>query len=281
MSPFIKLCVLIFVFFILYGSAKYFGPEVAIFVLLASLIGAIRYIYLEDSIEKEQTADKDRHNKIIIKKINENIARELDGKFESIVQTYRHTVTENHMGVKNYIKFEKELIKFIESTTSKVDRENLKILETTPSTQFSRHIKDDLIKAVEGEICRRRVEGAWSPDISSHDYEAFCANRFEASGWRARITALTGDQGVDILIQKNGIICAVQCKKYSKPVGNKAVQEVVSGMRHYSAECAIVVAPNGFTKSAFQLAKTNEVNLIHHDDIPHFQPGRERSDDKV
>ena len=57
------------------------------------------------------------------------------------------------------------------------------------------------------------------------------------------------------------------CKKYAKPVGNKAVQEVVAGKTHYKADHAMVIAPNGFTNSAKKLAESNNVMLIHHSEI--------------
>jgi restriction system protein len=54
----------------------------------------------------------------------------------------------------------------------------------------------------------------------------------------------------------------VQCKKYGKPVGNAAVSAVYAGAKHYGAKQAWVVAPEGFTKGAIDLAKSTGVRLI-------------------
>ena len=50
-------------------------------------------------------------------------------------------------------------------------------------------------------------------------------------------------------------------------MGDNAVQEVVAGIKFYDASIGIVIAPNGFTKSANALAEANDVNLIHHSEI--------------
>ena len=74
-------------------------------------------------------------------------------------------------------------------------------------------------------------------------------------------TPTTGDQGVDLITEKDGIRCAIQCKFYSKPVGNKAIQEVIAGRGFYNCDTAMVVTNNSFTKSAKQLAKNSNVQL--------------------
>ncbi len=104
-------------------------------------------------------------------------------------------------------------------------------------------------------------------DIDPVDFEHLCAERLRAIGWNARVTKGSGDQGADIVATKGADVMVVQCKRYAKPVGNKAIQEIVGAMRFYEAGCALVVATNGYTKAAQQLAKVNDVMLGHHDDL--------------
>jgi len=59
----------------------------------------------------------------------------------------------------------------------------------------------------------------------------------------------------------------VQCKLYSNSVGNKAVQEALSGMAFDMAHFAVVVASNGFTRSAVELANSTGVLLLSHNDL--------------
>lgn len=102
---------------------------------------------------------------------------------------------------------------------------------------------------------------------SGEEYEVHCCLLLEKSGWETSRTSSIGDQGVDILARKNGKVLAIQCKYYSSPVGNKAVQEVVAGIRHYSADMGAVVSNAGYTSSAKTLAKSNDIYLLHHFDL--------------
>ncbi len=106
-------------------------------------------------------------------------------------------------------------------------------------------------------------------NFTPEEYEHFCAELLIDEGFDARVTKLTGDQGADIIIYNtdNQPTTVIQCKLYSRPVGNKAVQEVNSARLHYGADYAYVVTNNSYTKSAKELANTNDVMLIHHDDL--------------
>tara|TARA_X000000368_G_C22678734_1_gene557292 strand:- start:124 stop:291 length:168 start_codon:yes stop_codon:yes gene_type:complete len=51
-------------------------------------------------------------------------------------------------------------------------------------------------------------------------------------------------------------------KKYSKAVGNSAIQEVTAGVTHYQGNQAAAVTNNSFTKRAIELAESNNVMLL-------------------
>ena len=107
------------------------------------------------------------------------------------------------------------------------------------------------------------------PDsLSPTEYEAHCAKVLRLAGWRAQTTKATGDQGADVIAEKDGTRVVLQCKKYSQPVGNKAVQEVFAAMRFEHAQHAAVVSNADYTRAARQLAATNGVLLLHHEDLP-------------
>jgi restriction system protein len=103
--------------------------------------------------------------------------------------------------------------------------------------------------------------------MSPQDFERYCALVLRERNWDARLTPPSGDQGVDIVADKRGLRIVVQCKKYAKPVGNRAVQEIVAGIAHQDAQRGIVVATSGYTASAIKLAESNEVLLLHHSEL--------------
>ena len=111
----------------------------------------------------------------------------------------------------------------------------------------------------------RRFDSVRSMDGSR--FEAFIADLFRAMGHRVMLCGGAGDQGVDIVVNPGGRRVAVQCKNHSGPVGNKPVQEVYAGARHHRCVEAWVVAPDGYTSGARDLAKSTGVFLYDADTI--------------
>ena len=107
--------------------------------------------------------------------------------------------------------------------------------------------------------------------MTGEDFEAYVAQILGRIGfYNVQTTKGSGDQGVDILAEKNGMKYAFQCKRYDKPVGNKAVQEVFSGKFFYHCHTAVVVTNNYFTQSAKDLAYENGVVLWDRDYMQKF-----------
>jgi HJR/Mrr/RecB family endonuclease len=102
--------------------------------------------------------------------------------------------------------------------------------------------------------------------LSPLAYEAYCALLLRDAGWQAHKTARR-DQGVDVIAALRGTKVAIQCKMYTHPVGNRAVQEVVAGRLHYGADMAVVVSTAPYTYAARELAASTRVLLLHHDQL--------------
>lgn len=99
--------------------------------------------------------------------------------------------------------------------------------------------------------------------LTPYEFEAYCAELLNQNGWSARATAGSGDQGIDIIAEKDGVRAVFQVKKYTSPVGNKAVQEIIAGRIYASADMAFVVTNTSFTPSARALAEASDVGLLH------------------
>ena len=93
-------------------------------------------------------------------------------------------------------------------------------------------------------------------------FEYWCIDLLKESGFKnVKHTGSSGDQGVDIIAEKDGLRYAIQCKFYSSKLGNAPVQEVFAGKSHYNCDVAVVMTNNYFTKSAFELASSTGVLL--------------------
>jgi HJR/Mrr/RecB family endonuclease len=112
---------------------------------------------------------------------------------------------------------------------------------------------------------------AFCDNMTPAEFEGYCAEELRQAGWNARVTLQSRDQGVDVVAEKNGVRIVVQCKLYSGPVGNKAVQEAAAGRAHEKADYGAVVTNNRYTSAAEQLAATNSVLLIHYRDLRNIE----------
>ena len=93
------------------------------------------------------------------------------------------------------------------------------------------------------------------------EFEEFVAKLFTKKGYTVSMTKHSGDQGIDVIVEKNNSKMGIQTKCYSNTVGNSAIQEVVAGKNYYKLDKAIVITNNFFTLSAIKLAEANEVIL--------------------
>ena len=101
--------------------------------------------------------------------------------------------------------------------------------------------------------------------MNGYEFEKFISILFTKMGYMTEITKGSGDQGMDVIAERNGSKIGIQAKCYSSKVSNKAVQEIFASLNHYNCDKGIVVTNNYFTNSALELAKSNNVILWDRD----------------
>lgn len=99
-------------------------------------------------------------------------------------------------------------------------------------------------------------------NMTGSQFESLLVSVFSVLGYNVSITPATGDYGADLLMTMDDKKIAVQAKRRSNNVGNRAVQEVCAGMLHYGADEGWVVTNSGFTKGAFEQAKSAGITLV-------------------
>ena len=98
--------------------------------------------------------------------------------------------------------------------------------------------------------------------LDGHSFEYFCADLLYYNGYtNIQVTSGSGDFGVDILCNLNTETYAIQCKCYSGNVGNKAVQEVVTGRIFYNCTKSVVMTNSYFTAAAEETARLTNTEL--------------------
>lgn len=99
-------------------------------------------------------------------------------------------------------------------------------------------------------------------DMEGVDFEQFCASLLKNHGFtEIELTKASGDFGIDILAQKEGITFAIQCKRYQDSVGVKAIQEAYFGRDYYDCMVGAVMTNQYFTAPAVEAAKKLKILL--------------------
>lgn len=254
--PYFFVVWLISIAFPIYGLAEMNSPPTQAELDRRKLIEASKI-----QREKERQDEK----KQLVRSYKKEVTKIVNEEFDTIRNAYLQLVSTNAFGKKNYENFRNELIDFVKEKPQLLSINNK--LKTKHEYEYDLYFVDKELEKIGNIIDKENQKDNFIPDMSPRDYEIFCASQFKKFGWKAEATVGSGDQGVDVVAKKKGLILVAQCKKFSKPVPNKAVQEVVAGIKFYKADSGVVIAPNGFTKSAEKLAAANNIQLIHHSEI--------------
>lgn len=179
-------------------------------------------------------------------KIIYNKPKDLDGFIKNLLDAYGENY-EEYLNLFEYLLKERGLE--IDSINERInDAIKMKELDS-----FKKEITNKTSKFLS-------LKGVDSLD--GYEFENFLKIILEKMGYSVENTKLSGDQGADLIAQKFGEKIVIQAKRYKGKVGNKAVQEVVASIAHYDANRGIVVTNSEFTKSAIELAHSNNIKLI-------------------
>lgn len=111
-------------------------------------------------------------------------------------------------------------------------------------------------------LIRRRRRDILPDAMEGHEFERYCAELLEANGFQeVEVTKGSGDYGVDILAEKDGVTYAIQCKRYTGPVGVAAVQQAYAGRDYYDRMVGAVLTNQYFTAPAVEAARKLKILL--------------------
>jgi restriction system protein len=103
--------------------------------------------------------------------------------------------------------------------------------------------------------------------MSGTEFEDHVARVARSCGVPVIMTPLSGDWGVDLIVGHRPNRLAIQCKRYSRPIGPGAVQEVVAGAPMQECTRTMVVSNQEFTPAARRLAELHGCALVGGPDL--------------
>lgn len=195
----------------------------------------------------------------------------------TLAMKYHQTIYKDDYGVFKFDKWEREAKYFIENVLIQ-DNTTYQFLnggsDSYDNNKRFYAVSDIVFSVAQEEYVKMTAEAPDEhvevDDFTGEEFESYCVSLLNAHGWDANKTKSSGDQGVDIIATLNGITAVIQCKRYSKPVGNAAVQEAIAGKKYARAQFAAVVTNSSFTKSARQLAQAANIYLLHYTELEAF-----------
>lgn len=203
---------------------------------------------------------------MLLESIKESIDLLIMKDIATLARKYRQNVFFDEYGVMVTDSFDREIDYYISHVIfSKINEDSLEIAGIR-KTMLHEHIKSLTIRRNQLDS-DNGVLTKYDPEMSGNDFEVLCCEMLTLIGWSARKTGRSGDQGTDIIAEKDNISISIQCKRCSSPVGNHAVQEAFSGKTYVEADYGLVVSDNTFTVSARQVALKTGIILIHFDQI--------------
>jgi len=97
--------------------------------------------------------------------------------------------------------------------------------------------------------------------LQAREFEFEIANLFRKKGYSVLVTRMTGDDGVDVFASNETEKIIIQCKRWKKPVGRAAVDELTGVHNRYGAQRAILATTSSFSEDAQQTARQNNIEL--------------------
>lgn len=115
------------------------------------------------------------------------------------------------------------------------------------------------------KVIRRMSQNLRLRDVDTMDgitFEYYVAQLLTERGYTNVSLTERYDYGVDIIAEKDGIRWGIQAKRYSGLVKAAAVRQVVTGLRLYGCDRAMVITNSTFSNVAKRLAEGNDCVLI-------------------
>jgi Holliday junction resolvasome RuvABC ATP-dependent DNA helicase subunit len=103
--------------------------------------------------------------------------------------------------------------------------------------------------------------------MDGREFEHWAASMFRREGYSVHITDASGDHGIDLILSRDGRTSAVQCKRWTDPVGEPVLRDFYGAIVSAGISSGIVVTTSEFTASAKSFAQGKPIRLIEMDEL--------------
>lgn len=198
---------------------------------------------------------------IIILEINSKMQKEMFNQLSKSIKSNYNSYLGTYVDL-NYPNEKNEMLLCIFKEylkSKKIFKEQSDILLDINDYSKNQKLKylDEKYKTPNKSITLERIDL-----LSGVDFENLLIEIYKKKGYSVKDTPKSTDYGADLVLEKYGKKTVIQAKCWSNTVGEKAVQEIVAAVKHYSADEGVVITNNYFSKPAMKLAHSNNIKLI-------------------
>ena len=120
---------------------------------------------------------------------------------------------------------------------------------------------------LEAERAQRRKLREYWMSLSGTEFERELGTLYRNLGYRVEITPSSGDQGIDLILRRNGKKTIVQCKRYKDPAGPAVARELYGSLIASGAHNAVLACTAGFTQGVKEFVQGKPIALVTASDL--------------
>jgi Holliday junction resolvase len=121
------------------------------------------------------------------------------------------------------------------------------------------------------EYHQERLRKEFWTGLDGRQFEIELAALYKRLGCSVETTPYVRDEGIDIVLARDGQLIVVQCKRYNKPVGVAAARELYGVLKDKGVSEAILACTSGFTKGVVDFVRDKPIRLVGLEDITAMQ----------
>lgn len=132
---------------------------------------------------------------------------------------------------------------------------------------------DDIRSFYEGHNMRHHLQGPQGGKgtivdvdlMSNEEFESFIISLFFKMGYKAILTRMGGEFGVNLIASKNGNRIGIQAKCNISNISEAEIQQLLNGLDHFQLKQGLAITNMYYTAGAVSLAETSGIVLWNRD----------------
>ena len=120
--------------------------------------------------------------------------------------------------------------------------------------------------------------------MTPRQFEELVCEHYRKQGYKAEITPLSGDYGIDVFATKGKEKLAIQAKMYgnsTRKINRQCVMELHGAKDYFDCTKAIIATDGTFLKDAIQVAEKLNIDIIYLDSLTIAKPTTSKSKEKT